>query len=86
MFRKFLTLAMFVLFVVAVFVFGPVGCGAVHGTDGKTMTIIGFGRTTNGQTQTEIGVGKGMDSNLSNPRDNTFGGRSNAISKTFGDK
>lgn len=61
------------------------GCGIVHGTDGQTITLLGFGRITDGQTQTETGVGKGMDGNLSTARDNTFSNRSPAITSIFGE-
>jgi len=60
------------------------GCGAVHGTDGETLSAIGLVRMTKGQTQTEVGLGKGMDTNLSNPRANTFGLRSPAAAKAYG--
>ena len=59
------------------------GCGAVHGTDGKTLTTLGIARWTEGQTQSEIGAGKGMDNNLSTARPGTFNDRSPAMSSMY---
>lgn len=61
------------------------GCGYIHGTDGRTVSILGIGRVTDAQTQTEWGLGKGMDTNLSNPRSNTFSDRSPAMKAMYGE-
>ena len=84
-FRKNRTLYAFIFLVFAsLFVAAVGGCGMVHGTDGRTTTIVGFGRTTEGQVQSEVGIGKGMDTNLSHARNNTFSNRSAAASSVLG--
>ncbi len=77
--------SLFVVIIAVSAIVGMIGgCGYIHGTDGRTVSILGFGRVTDAQTQTEWGIGGGMNSNLSNPRANTFSDRSVAVAKMYG--
>lgn len=61
-----------------------VGCGRAYSTDGKTVTVLGWGYVTDGMTSSEMGVGTGMNKNISNPRDTAFSDRSAAAIAALG--